>query len=107
MRGGWGPDTFVFSSELDGSVDTIRDFNASLDLIALEDAVFGGAPGSLPAEWFASGSSASDPDDRIIFDRSTGNLYHDADGSGLGGAVHFATLEGPNLNISAADFLIV
>jgi phospholipase/lecithinase/hemolysin len=105
--GGRGADIFVFSSELDGSVDTIRDFNAKFDFLALDDAIFGGPPGALPAEWFALGLSASDPLDRIIFDPFTRNLYYDADGSEFGAALHFATLRGPHLDISASDFLIV
>jgi hypothetical protein len=107
LTGRGGADTFLFSSALDGSVDTIKDMNARRDVIALDDAVFGGTPGPLPTEWFALGPAATDLDDRIIFDPLTRSLYFDPDGAGLGAAIHFATLEGFNLDIGAANFLIV
>jgi Ca2+-binding RTX toxin-like protein len=107
LWGRGGSDTFLFSSALDQSVTMIKDFNARKDIIGLDDAVFGGSSGILPAEWFVLGSAASDPDDRIIFDPLTSALYYDPDGSGLGEAFHFATLEGANLELGAANFLIM
>jgi Ca2+-binding RTX toxin-like protein len=103
-----GADTFIFSTAPGpGNVDTIRDYNALYDTIALDDAIFGGAPGALAAGAFAIGSAASQLDDRVIYDPVSHKLYYEADGSGAGAAVHFATLYGPNLNLSAGDFVFV
>lgn len=47
-----------------------------------------------------------DNDDRIIFNTTTGALYYDADGSGKGAAVQFATLIGVT-DLNATDFMII
>ncbi len=108
LFGGAGKDSFIFSSAIGGgSVDTIEDFNARDDIFLLDDAIFGGAPGALAAGAFVIGSAARQLDDRIIYDPGSHKLYYDADGSGAGSAIHFATLWGPNLNLTSADFLIV
>jgi Ca2+-binding RTX toxin-like protein len=47
-----------------------------------------------------------DSNDRLIYDQTTGKLYYDADGSGLGAAVQIATLS----NLAALhhdDFLFL
>jgi Ca2+-binding RTX toxin-like protein len=107
LWGRGGRDVFLFSSDLDGSIDTLMDFNARFDTIALHHAVFGGSPGALPLEWFTVGSAASLPDHRIVFDLNTRALYYDADGSGPAGPTHFATLAGAYPIPDATDFVIV
>ena len=103
-----GADTFIFSTALGpGNVDTIKDYNARDDSIWLDDAIFGGTVGAMPAGAFAVGAAATQLDDRIIYDPASHKLYYDADGSGAGAAIHFATLYGPNLNLTAADFVFV
>ncbi len=103
-----GADSFIFSTALGaGNVDTVQDFNARDDSVWLDDAIFGGTPGALAAGAFVIGSGATQIDDRIIFDPAWHRVYYDADGSGSGAAVHFATLNGPNLNVTAADFFFV
>jgi Ca2+-binding RTX toxin-like protein len=101
-------DTFSFTTALgSGNVDTIHDFQAGIDTIALDDAIFAGlTPGDLDSEAFATGTSATEADDRIIYDPNTGNLYYDADGSGSGTAVLFATLGGAP-NLQATDFAVI
>ena len=61
--------------------------------------------GALPAGAFAIGAAAGQADDRIVYDPASHKLYYDADGSGAGAAIHFATLYGANLNLTAADFI--
>ncbi|HVQ09778.1 MAG TPA: calcium-binding protein [Allosphingosinicella sp.] len=103
-----GADTFAFTSALGaGNVDTLFDFSAADDTIALDDAVFTGlTPGALPMGAFVTGAVAQDLDDRIIYNQATGQLFFDADGSGAGAAVHFATLQGAPV-ITAADFMVI
>ncbi|HWA19190.1 MAG TPA: calcium-binding protein, partial [Devosia sp.] len=57
------------------------------------------------ASEFAIGSKAPNADAHIIYNSSTGALYCDADGSGRGSMVQFATLQS-GLHLGAADFLI-
>jgi Ca2+-binding RTX toxin-like protein len=47
-----------------------------------------------------------DANDRVIYDTDDGTLSYDADGSGEDEAVQFARLSA-NLNLSAADFVII
>jgi phospholipase/lecithinase/hemolysin len=108
LFGGGGKDSFIFSSAIGaGNVDTIEDFNARDDTILLDDAIFGGAPGALAVGAFVVGTAASQLDDRIIYDPGSHKLYYDADGSGGGAAIQFATLFGANLNLTSGDFIFI
>ena len=50
-------------------------------------------------------AAAVDANDYIQYDAGSGALYYDADGSGAGAAVQFATLIG-HPTITAADFIV-
>ena len=108
LTGGAGEDTFQFS-RIPTTVDHITDFRAVDDTITLKATAFIGlTAGALDASAFKiiSGSgNVVDADDRILYDRTTGALFYDADGSGAGLSVQFATLDN-KAAISAADFLI-
>jgi Ca2+-binding RTX toxin-like protein len=109
LTGGKGEDIFVFDTALGASnVDKITDFSVKDDIIHLAASVFDGlVAGALDAAAFALGASASDADDRILYDRKTGALAFDADGSGTSStAVVFAKV-GKNLDLSADDFLVI
>lgn len=54
---------------------------------------------------FAVGAKAKDRNGYVIYDGKTDAPYHDADGSGKGGSIKFATLTTKPL-ITAADFLV-
>ena len=105
-----GNDIFAFTSAIGpgtGNVDQIYGFVSGVDRVALDDAVFTGlATGTLAASAFVTGTAAQDADDRIVFNAATGQLFFDADGSGAGAAIHFATLTG-GVTITAADFVVV
>ena len=105
-----GADSFVFSSALDAAanVDTVIGFEAGVDNLRLDDAVFTGlARGVLDLGAFVVGSEAAEADDRIIYDPTTGALSFDADGAGGAEAVQFAFLEMGLTNLSANDFLVM
>jgi len=108
LTGGKGKDTFEFDTALGtGNVDTIKDFNTKDDTIHLSSAIFSGlATGKLAAAAFVAGTAAKDADDRIIYDKGTGSLSFDADGSSGGAAIKFASI-GKNLDLSADHFFVV
>jgi Ca2+-binding RTX toxin-like protein len=94
LTGGNGLDIFLFDTALGVSnVDTITDFNLTQDKIRLDDDIFS-ALSSIGAGNFvsAAGATALDADDYLIFNTTNNYLYYDADGSGAGAMVHFATL---------------
>jgi Ca2+-binding RTX toxin-like protein len=103
-----GADSFAFTAALGGSnVDVIAGFVSGSDRILLDDAAFAGLGlGALGANAFVAGGAAQDADDRILYDAATGALYFDADGSGSGAAVRFATLDGLP-PIAASDFTVI
>jgi Ca2+-binding RTX toxin-like protein len=112
LTGNAGQDRFIFSSALNANlnVDTIADFNPAADRIWLDEDVFSAiAAGILDKDAFyaaAGATTASDAEDRVVYNRSNGNLYYDADGSGSASAILFATLTGAP-DIVAGDFLII
>ena len=109
LQGFGGNDIFAFTTALGGgNVDAIYDFATGADRIALDDAVFTGIGGlgTLSGSAFVTGTAAGDGDDRIIYNSATGQLFFDADGSGSGAAVQFATVT-PGLTLTASDFLVI
>jgi len=109
LVGGDGLDTFVFALAPSATnVDTLLNFVVADDTIRLGRSVFSAlSTGPLAAGAFVTGTKALDADDRIIFNSATGALLYDADGSGAGAAVQFATLVGIVGTLSAADFSVV
>ncbi len=125
LTGGDGADTFVFGQvheqvvtgdddevqtyvdtafNLTG-IDTITDFLSGVDKIALNiDQFTSLTAGSFTADNLVCsvGAAAGDANDFLLFDTSTGALSYDADGSGSGAAVQFATLTGVT-SLSASD----
>ena len=96
--------------EFEGNPYVIVDFQHNADVIALENRIFKTIGASLNASEFyaaAGAVQAHDRTDRIIYDRATGELYYDEDGSRAGhAAIHFATLSNVPW-IDAGDFRIV
>jgi Ca2+-binding RTX toxin-like protein len=111
LSGGKGKDSFVFSSTLSGAngsnTDRISDFIAKDDTIRLDDKIFGGLKtGALSSAMFCVGANAKDSSDRIIYDKSTGELFYDPDGTGAAAQMKFATLLSLP-KITKADFYII
>jgi Ca2+-binding RTX toxin-like protein len=109
LHGLGGHDTFVFSTALGaGNVDTIADFSTADDRFLLSDAIFTAlSTGVLAAAAFRANATgaAGDASDRIIYESDTGKLFYDADGTGAGAGIHFATI-GIGLNLTNADFSV-
>ncbi|WP_311268944.1 M10 family metallopeptidase [Sphingobium sp. WCS2017Hpa-17] len=108
LTGGAGSDIFLFASALGGgNIDAITDYSVADDTIQLDDAIFTGlALGTLVSGQFYVGSAAHDSTDRIIYNKTTGALLFDADGTGSIAAVQFATLT-PGLTMATAEFVVV
>ncbi|WP_438749607.1 calcium-binding protein [Pararhizobium sp. O133] len=110
LVGGLGEDTFIFDTILStDNIDTINDFSVIDDTIHLENAVFTAlaTTGTLSATAFAINLTglAGDASDRIIFEKDTGKLFYDADGTGSAVGIQFALVT-KNLVLTEADFII-
>ena len=107
LQGGLHADTYVFSTAIGGgNVDTINGYSVADDTIRLSNSVFTGlSAGALDADAFHVGAAAADAEDRIIYNSSTGALYFDADGTGAGAAIQFATLSA-GLALTSSDFIV-
>ncbi len=121
LKGLNGADVFVFNAKLgtaktDRKVnfDTIADFKPGEDKIWLDNAIFkklGKAgtetmPVALNKKLFKIGKQAGDKNDYVVYDKKTGILSYDADGSGAKEAIEIAKLA-KNLKLSHLDFAIV
>jgi serralysin len=117
LYGGTGSDRdiFVFDTRPNKSsnVDRVYDFNPRYDTFHLDNAVFtklgsGSAarPVKFKADMFVKGANAQDAEDRIIYDRKTGALSYDQDGTGSKAQVKIATLD-KNLALTHNDFFVV
>jgi Ca2+-binding RTX toxin-like protein len=95
LTGGGGADYFNFYDPTQG-VDRIVDFSVADDTIGISSYGFinGGLQprAALTAEQFHIGVSAADGSDRVIYNRTTGGLFFDADGTGATAQVQIATL---------------
>ena len=108
LTGGSGKDSFLFDSALKANVDTITDFKPVDDTITLENLIFTKltTAGVLNADNFVTATAAHDSNDYLIYNKTTGALSYDADGSGVGGGVQIAML-GVNLALTPADFVVI
>lgn len=110
LKGQAGDDTFVFDRDIGpNNVDRIIDFevNGDDDTLKFKATALGGGVGAgvLSADDFATGTAAADASDRFIFDQASGQLWYDADGSGVGAQVLVSTFE-QNAVVDADDILI-
>ena len=114
LKGGLGSDIFLFNTALGTSArDRITDYNVAADTIRLENSIFTALTtlGILGAASFKSGTAptATDANDFLLFNTSTGVVLYDADGNGAGVAQHIATISLVGLvgTVTAADFAVV
>ncbi|MEE1657291.1 calcium-binding protein [Microvirga sp. CF3062] len=111
---GTGKDVFVFDTKLSNTknVDRIYDFNSKYDSIQLENKIFtklgkDSVKGvKFKSDMFVKSKAALDREDRIIYDKDTGALYYDKDGTGSAAQIKIATLN-KNLKIYFYDFYVI
>jgi Ca2+-binding RTX toxin-like protein len=105
LTGGEGKDSFRFAHS---SHSVITDFVVADDTIRLDNIFFTRltTTGVLDANSFVTASSAQDANDFVIYNRTTGGLFYDADGNGVENQVQIATI-GINLALDNADFVVV
>ncbi|MBB3019959.1 Ca2+-binding RTX toxin-like protein [Microvirga lupini] len=114
LYGEAGRDTFVFDTRPNKSnLDRIYKYNPKDDTIWLDNAVFTklgkgtlSKPQKLKSSMFALDSKAKDSSDRILYDKKTGSLYYDRDGTGSAAKIKIATLD-KKLKISYHDFFVI
>jgi serralysin len=109
LIGGRGRDCFVFNTKPSSTnLDTIADFRPVDDTMRIDDAIFTrvGANGWLAAKAFWAGAKAHDASDRIIYNKVTGALSYDPDGTGAAPRVQFAQLP-KGLVLTEADFYVI
>jgi Ca2+-binding RTX toxin-like protein len=121
LSGGKGKDTFVFDTRLaktnqsnkSYNFDKVADFNVKDDTFHLDNAVFKklgkgteAKPGQINKAYFQVGERADDRNDFIMFNKKTGVLSYDADGSGNGQAIEFAQIK-KGLAITYKDFFVI
>ncbi|MEE1657673.1 SdrD B-like domain-containing protein [Microvirga sp. CF3062] len=121
LSGGTGKDKFVFDQKLGSSstdrrvnFDTITDFKMKDDKFYLNDAVFKklgkgspDKPSLLSKNFFTVGTQAKDKNDYLVYDKKTGILSYDADGSGTKAkAVEFAKIDA-DITLKHSHFYLI
>ncbi|MEE1656947.1 cadherin domain-containing protein [Microvirga sp. CF3062] len=115
LSGGLGQDIFVFDTKLSNTFkinkanqDKITDFKVVDDTVHLAKSVFKtlDKKGVLKSAEFYQGTKAHDRDDNLIYNKKTGALYYDADGTGSQAQIQIATLS-KNLKMTHKDFFVV
>ncbi len=100
----------------DRIADRITDFSAVDDIMHIDNFAFRGVgkDGALASGVFhlvavatdAAALALTDTNDRLVYNRTTGSLFYDADGRGGVAAFKLAALN-PGVAISTADFLVI
>ncbi len=113
LSGGAGKDLFRFDTVPNASTnrDSIGDFSVVDDGFQLENSVFSAlkTTGTLAAGMLRAGAgftSAADANDYLIYNKSSGALYYDADGNAAARKAILFALLSPGLALTHADFLI-
>ncbi|NIX76313.1 hypothetical protein [Microvirga terricola] len=114
MATGTGKDIVMFNTRpISANRDKVADFDPRLDSIYLDNAFFPklGKAGTLQKpvklnKAFFAYDAPKDANDYLIYNRKTGVLSYDADGSGAGKAVDIAVFTN-KAKITLADFFVI
>ncbi len=107
LRGGAGADRFYFYNLSEG-IDTIVDFNVVDDSIYVSRTGFDGtltAGAAISAAQFRLGAAAGNNSDRFIYNKNTGALFFDVDGTGSSAQIQIAQLQ-TGLALTNQDIVI-
>lgn len=107
LDGGNGKDTFQFKSSPLTGYDTIAKFQKDERIEMSRHDFAGLVKGALDEFQFHIGASAGNADHRIIYNSSTGYLYHDPDGLGGVAQVIFARIQTNVDYIGAENFFVI
>jgi Ca2+-binding RTX toxin-like protein len=110
LTGGTGADSFVFANTASPTNHDVITAFSSVDILLLDNAIFRalGAVGTLAPGLFkmiGTGASA-DANDRLIYDKRTGVLYYDTNGSADGGRFAIADFDN-RPTLTAGDIHII
>lgn len=113
LTGNKGKDAFIFDTALSkANLDTITDFNVKDDKFYLDDAIFkklGPGTSVKPKQLnknFFSVDKAKDKNDYLVYNKKTGVLSYDADGSGKGQTIEFAKIKA-GLELKFSHFYVI
>lgn len=106
LWGDAGNDTFhLFASTKSTSFSRIKDFGDGKDLIGLSARGAELQPGYLDSAQFHKGKAATSADQRIIYDKKSGDIYFDPDGTDVTSQVRIGKVD-PGTKLSAGDFYV-
>lgn len=109
LDGAAGADAFRFNTKAgDANFDVILNFAVRQDSIELDNKIFTrlGAEGDLTEGRFVRGTEAGDEGDRIIYDRASGQIFYDRDGTGSAGQILIAEVtDGTALTFAHFDII--
>lgn len=108
LVGGAGRDTFVFdrNASTSGNSDLICDFVSGQDTLELSSLKLKSLAAGFSSDNLFFGEKAHDANDFIVYNRSTGELFYDRDGSGSRSAQLIATLDN-HATLRVDDFDII
>ena len=95
-------DTFIFKVK-DGGSDRIADFSARADKIHI---VWAGGRSGVGLGNFVQGPQALGDKDRVIFDKASGRVYFDPDGTGYKPQFLVAKVK-PGLGLTDDNFRLI
>ncbi|WP_392534808.1 beta strand repeat-containing protein [Nostoc sp. C117] len=109
LTGGIGRDGFDLAGSRTGGYDTITDFTLGDDNIFVSKTEFALSQSpntTLNASLFLLGTSATTASDRFIYDKNTGNLFFDLDGTGKAAQVQIAQFSN-QVMLTNANFTVI
>ena len=108
LTGGNGSDTFILNTLYSGGVDHLYDFDLTNDIIEVSiDSNGEPSPRPLLASQFTLGISATTSDQLFIYNKSTGALFFDGDGSGSTFSQNQVAQFLPGLLLTNKNFVVV
>jgi len=112
LTGGTGNDIFLFDVlETSTNKDTIVDFTSGEDHIAFTRsafAAFSGSPaGAIDPIELVMGTAATNANEHLIYNGSTGALYYDVDGAGGAAQVQIALLSNHPIALTSNDIILM